>query len=174
MTIVATPGASTANSYVTIAAADAFAETDHGPDVDRWRNATAMLKEAALKRATRELDALLRTTAYAAFDPTAQAVSNLYFPRSVDYDDASSPVIHYGIQRATYAQAKYIVSESRAIAAANAHRKRQAGSESEAAPYDGPPIISDEARHYAAPWLPGGIRSVRVSSSYYPPHPGWG
>lgn len=67
MPLIATPGAANANSYVTVAEADAFAAERLNSDA--WTSATVLQKEAALITATRYIDAL--AAPYKKLYPTA-------------------------------------------------------------------------------------------------------
>lgn len=77
----ATVGGSLADSYLSLAAARALAEQDLGPAASRWLEATVpdLKREAALRRATREIDAYLRDSGVRL--STTQA---LLYPRAVD------------------------------------------------------------------------------------------
>ena len=57
MAIDATIAGASANSYLTVAAADALAASELGRDMKAWTAATTDEKEAALVRATEEVDA---------------------------------------------------------------------------------------------------------------------
>ena len=60
--VVATPGALDANSYITVAEADAIAaEIGLGPADEGWLDASEASKARALIRATTEIDAYVRT-----------------------------------------------------------------------------------------------------------------
>lgn len=130
MTLDATPGGASADSYLTVAAADTLAAADLGPEPAAWlalANATPAdlaKKEAALKRATREIDGYLR-----AFYPETTAV--LMFPREVDVDDDDEPFIPRSVVLATYQQAIHLIKNVGAIAAANTRRARNLQSASE-------------------------------------------
>lgn len=131
MAIDATPAGANADSYLTVAAADALAGADLGPEVDAWlalddqTPADLARKEAALKRATREIDAYLRS-GWARYS-TTQA---LRFPRSIDVAD-EEPFIPVDLQRATYQQAIYINKNATILAAANRRRARNVTTASE-------------------------------------------
>ena len=61
MTLDATPAGEDADSYLTLADADALAGADLGPEATTWITADVGLKEAALRRAAREIDAYVAT-----------------------------------------------------------------------------------------------------------------
>lgn len=118
MAIDATVAGATADSYLTVAAADAYAAADLGPDVDAWLAATLANKEAALKLATADIDAeygrdVIRYS-------TTQA---LVFPRSTDVV-ATVATLPAGVKRATWEQAKYRYANRKLFADARARRAR--------------------------------------------------
>jgi hypothetical protein len=105
MAIDATVGGASANSYLTVAAADLLAASELGRDMKAWVAATVDEKEAALLRATEEVDAEVGRVAYPA--TTTQA---LLFPRRDDYVQATG--IYYvpgRLQRATILQAAFLL-----------------------------------------------------------------
>lgn len=174
MSIDTTPAGVDSDSYIDVAAADALAAADLGPESDRWTAGNDDEKEAALRRATREIDGYLGT-GWPAFDAaTPQA---LLFPRSIDADDDGEPLIPRAIERACYQQAIYVLKNAAVLAAANVHRARADGSDPGQAyavdPYAGPAIISPMALHYLSgfrvapkPGKAGGLRSLRVSVGF--------
>jgi hypothetical protein len=175
MPIDVTPGGVSANSYMTIAAADVLATDDLGPEAAKWLSAGEDEKESALKRATREIDEYLRSgwTRYS-------TTQRLRFPRSVDLDADSEPIIPRGIELATYQQAIYVLKNASVLAAANTRRARnmQSASEpeisySQSEGDDGTSILSGQALHYLSGFRvaprstrAGSVRSVRVSSGF--------
>lgn len=172
MTLVATPASATANSYLTVAAADVLAGEDLGPERDAWLKADAELKDRALQRATREVDGYV-TSGWPPFDGD-QA---LLFPREVDVDAAGDAVIPRKVKLATYQQALYLLKNKDALAAMNAHRARSGDTDPDSAygvdPENGPSIISPMAMHYlsgfrTAPRVSkgGSVRSARVGSGF--------
>lgn len=178
MALDATPAGASANSYLTVAAADTLAGEDLGPEATAWlalNNATPAdlaKKEAALKRATREIDAHVRS-GWSRYS-TSQV---LRFPRSIDVV-SGSPVLPQELQRATYQQAIYLVKNASVIAAANTRRARNLQSASEPdtsysqGADDGMSILSAQALHYLSGYAiaprsqRGGVRSSRVSSGF--------
>lgn len=123
----ATVGGASANSYLTLAAANALAADDLGPEAERWRDPTVEddRLEVALKRATRELDDLLRPSSRYA---TTQW---LRFPQATDLDADGNPVIPLAIQHATYYQAAFVLSNASVLDRANSRHARDAQSVSE-------------------------------------------
>ena len=71
MAITATPGDANANSYATIAVADAYNEARMFTAI--WETATDAMKEAALRQATRLLDSSFRWTGKTASEDQALA-----------------------------------------------------------------------------------------------------
>lgn len=126
--IDATVAGATANSYLTVADADALAADDFGPEREWWLDAGGEQKELALKRATAELDDWLRS-GWTRWD-LSQA---LLFPRSIDYSGTpAAAFIPSRIGRATYYQAAFLVRNARVLAAADVRRARGLASASEA------------------------------------------
>lgn len=170
MSLDATPAGNTADSYLTVAGADALAGADYGPEVTSWGTADTDTKERALKRATREIDAYLGTGW-----PRYSATQSLLFPRSVDVV-SSLPVIPVGLTRATYQQAIYVVRNAKVLAAAGTRGARNMQSASEPntsySEGDGVLVISPLAQHYLTGFqsVPGGrhgsVGSVRMSAGY--------
>lgn len=174
MALDATPGGAAADSYLTVAGADALSVDDLGPEVDAWTAATTATKEKALKRATREIDAYLRS-GWARYSST-QA---LRFPRARDVDAAGDPFIPVDLQRATYQQAIYVNRNATVLAAANRRRARNVtnASEPDVSYTQGDPeepiaSMSAMAIHYLTGYATAPktaratVRSARVSSGF--------
>jgi hypothetical protein len=119
VTIDATVSGPAANSYLTVADADARAATDLGRDLAAWYAADEPTKEAALIRATVDLDTFKRSPAESKYAP-AQARR---FPRSTDVSGGVSflPVL---LLDATWAQAKYRLDNADAFVDARSRRAR--------------------------------------------------
>jgi len=108
--IDATLGGASANSYVTLADADAYFETT--PDSATWINKTNDQKNRALISATRWIDAL---SFYGDRCSTTQA---LKWPRedyTVDGIDLACTLIPVGIEIATYELARALANDTDAI-----------------------------------------------------------
>jgi hypothetical protein len=108
--IDATVGGPTANSYVTLAAADLYFETT--PDSSDWINKTTDAKNRSLISATRWIDAL---TFYGKRCAETQA---LKWPRTnytVDGIDLICTLIPEGIKVATYELARAFANDTSAI-----------------------------------------------------------
>lgn len=119
MAVIATVAAADANSYLDVASADAFAALELGSLPKAWLKATSEDREAALIRATAEIDEHVGATV-AVWD-TAQA---LRFPRSEDVDDVGDPVIPARVSRATFLQAAYLLANVDILDAAASRRAR--------------------------------------------------
>jgi hypothetical protein len=175
MSLDATVAGTSANSYIAVATADGFAGDDLGAEAVKWLDAGTVTatKEKALKRATRELDAYLRTGW-----PPYSTTQALLFPRAVDVV-SSSPVIPRSIQLACYQQAIYLVANADVLAAANTRRARAMSSASEPnvafteTADDGSNELSPQALQYlsgyriaARPQPVGSLRSLRVQPGF--------
>lgn len=173
MSLDATVAGANANSYIAVAAADSFAGDDLGTEATNWLAASSGDKEKALKRASRELDAYLRSS----WSPYS-ATQALLFPREVDVA-SSVAFIPRAIQLACYQQAIYLISNANVLAAANTRRARGMSSASEPnvsfteAPDDGTNELSPQALHYLAgfqtaarPTPAGTLRSLRVQPGF--------
>lgn len=103
MALDATIGGASANSYLTVAEADASAADDLGRFSEAWKLAPLDVKERALIRASREISSR--------YGPTVRysATQVLSFPRSIDYVGLVA-FLHPDLKRATYEQAIYLVS----------------------------------------------------------------
>lgn len=118
MVLDATVAGASANSYLTVAAADAFAASDLGRNRDAWTTATADDKEAALIRATQEIDDEVgRVTA-----PLTET-QVLLFPRLVDQVSGAG-FIPTRVGRAVYLQAAHLLRNSKVLDDAAAFRAR--------------------------------------------------
>lgn len=179
MTLIATPAAADANSYLAVAEADALAEVTLGAEATGWLDAEDVdTKERALITATRDVNAYLRS----GFDRHTDTQA-LRFPRSTDLDADGEPVIPTDIVHATFYQAIYLLKNHAVMAQANTRRARGLQSASE-------PNLSyseDTDRTVAERMAPqavlhlegfqtipggrnaGGLRSVRVSSGFVRP-----
>lgn len=170
-TIIATPGAADANSYLTLEEADEIATLRGlGPAATGWLDGTDADKEKALIRATSEIDAELGSVGirYAA----DQA---LLLPRYTDKVDGD-PVIISSVRLATYEQAVYLLANAEVMDNANARRARGlisfsdddgSGSVVAARPDFG--TMSPQALMYLRQLRNlgrGNLRSVPIGSSY--------
>src|SRR5262245_19919065 len=167
MAIDATVAGADANSYLTVADADALAADDYGPEREWWLDRGLEEKEQALKRATAELDMWL-----GASWTTYSAEQALLFPRLRD-TDGTTPYIPGGVQRATYYQAAFLTRNATVLAAADIRRARGAQSVSEPNMSYTQPTgdesspLSSRARGAMGVYFVGGSRtvhSVRVAT----------
>lgn len=174
MTLVATVAGDTSDSYLTVSAADARAADDMGPEADRWLAAITTItdRERALKRATREVDAYVRTG-----HPRHSATQALRFPRSIDETAAGVAYIPTTILAATYHQAAYVLANAAVIDRAGARHARSLASSSEpnlsGTEADDPSAaMSPRALHFlsgyliASPARSGTIGSLRMSGGF--------
>ena len=110
MALVATVGASTSNSYVTRAEADAYFQLGMHPNGLKWHELEDEVKDALLIRATRMIDNCPIYGAKYDTDLTSGVPDQaLKFPRAVDYDDGTT-FIPMGVKYATYEQAIWLAS----------------------------------------------------------------
>ena len=170
--VVATPGALDANSYITVAEADAIAaEIGLGPADEGWLDASEASKARALIRATTEIDAYVRTAGSPWFFG-----QRLLFPRLLDVNDLGVALIIPDIRYATYAQAAHVLRNARALDDADTRRAQGlisfssddgSGSVVAARPEFGQ--LSSRALQYLRAVRSTGrsrIRSVPITSSY--------
>lgn len=122
MPLDATLAGAAANSYLTVAEADALARDDLGTTAERWLAAAVPDREKALIRATREIDLFVADTGGARYSAT-QA---LLFPRAVDVAGTPAlPFLHRSIRAAAYSQAAYVLENAKKIDQAATRRARQ-------------------------------------------------
>ena len=109
LVIVATPGASTANSYVTLAEAETFVL--EFLNTTTWAAATNATKNAALVEATHDIDclSLIGTPDGEQYDEEASDYQPLHFPTTDDFDDTDTAYIPDDVKRATVVQAMYLI-----------------------------------------------------------------
>lgn len=175
MVLDVTPGGVSADSYLSVEDADALAARDIGPEAEKWLAAgtTTEQKEAALRRATRDLDAYLRT----GWRPFTVGQA-LLFPRAIDVA-AAGAFIPSRLQRATYEQATYVLANAPILDKAAARQARQLASASEpnvaytqSQENDPTAYLSPAALHYLEGFAHSGTRrgihSVRMASGFVP------
>lgn len=177
MALTTTPGGALSDSYLTVADADALAGADIGTEAVKWLAATAPQKEAALRRATRDLDTYLRT-GWRRYSST-QA---LLFPRVIDVRtvaDELTAFIPHNLELATYEQATYVLANAEVLDRAATRKARQLASVSEPntaytrTPDEAPAAhLSPAALHYLGGYRTvgtrRGVQSVRMGSGYVP------
>jgi hypothetical protein len=155
MVLDATVGGASANSYLTVADADALAAADMGPEADRWAEAgtTVASREIALQRATREIDDYVRPGF-----PRHSATQALRFPRAnADVDSDGDPFIPADIRHACYLQAAFILSNAAAIDRASARHARNQ------AQYSEPGTSGTEGQDSSSSWS---LRALQALSAY--------
>jgi len=111
--VVVTPGASTANSYVTTAEADAYIIAH--PDYERWDALDTIVKGRYVVMATRDIDRLplrgeKRDTGIGVSGVPNQA---LFFPRGDDVVASGTSYIPVPVKQACIEQALYLVQTGR-------------------------------------------------------------
>lgn len=174
MAFDATVAGATANSYLTVAEADAIAAARVGPFAALWRDAatTQQAKEQALQQATSEVDAYLGSSGIAHYSAT-QA---LLYPRAGDVLN-NVPFIIQAVRQATFAQAKFLNANAAVLDAAETRKAR--GIESGSEPNvtwtlgagDDKTHLCDEAEAYLTGAVGGAatVRSVVLGTGYsYP------
>jgi hypothetical protein len=117
-----TVGGSAANSYLSVAEGDGFAASDLGLFAKAWLDATTEEKEAALRRATSEIDAYVGVPDVTAYYPYVQSLS---FPRVYDVDPLTGAVyLPDRVKRSTYLQAAYLLAAAPQIDEAALRRSK--------------------------------------------------
>lgn len=120
MPLDVTPGGSAADSYLSVADSVAFAEADLGEFAAAWLAATGALQEKALRRATRDLDRYIGSSADR-FNPTTQ---RLAFPRYDHVNTAGAAIIVPRVREATYHQAIFVLANADVLDQAATRRAR--------------------------------------------------
>lgn len=171
MPLIATPGAADANSYLTLAEADAIANARGlGRAASGWLSANDADKEKALIQATVDIDAYMATTAV-----RWSTTQSLVFPRYSDVDTVThDPYIIMAIQNAAYEQAIHVLANADKMADAETRRARgllsfsdddASGSVARA----GFGLMAQRAEAYLKSIIAGGrttLKSVDIASSY--------
>jgi hypothetical protein len=119
MAVITTVAGDDANSYLSVAEADTQAASELGKLPKEWLSATTELKEAALIRASAEIDEYVGS----ALIPWAVGQA-LRFPRWDDVDVDGVPLIPKRVGRATFLQAAYMLANAEILDAADAFRAR--------------------------------------------------
>jgi hypothetical protein len=116
--IDATVAGAASDSYLTLSEAALLAGDDLGPQADGWLAAADPLREKALKRATREIDAFVNLPS--ARYSTTQA---LLFPRDIDITGTPLVAILPRVLKiATYEQAAYLLANAKHLDEAASRR----------------------------------------------------
>jgi hypothetical protein len=121
--IDATVAGASADSYLTVDEADALAIADLGRQARQWLASDLDTKEAALKRATRDVDDFVDVvpSRWSYDAATGAPLQALLFPRGGDALEGV-PFIPSTVVRATYEQAAYLILNADAIDAAASRR----------------------------------------------------
>lgn len=119
MALDATVAGASANSYLTIDAADAHNDDRNGPQAERWAAASTETKENALIEGAILIDSVVRASVPYSL---AQALA---FPRASDVDANDDPVLPPRLLLAAYEQAAYLVANAKLLDAAASRRARQ-------------------------------------------------
>jgi hypothetical protein len=119
MVLDATIAGASANAYLTVAEADVFAASDIGKFATDWLSATVDTKEAALVRATDEIDGEVGRVVY-----RATAEQALLFPRAEDRTTLGAWLLPVRLRRAVYLQAAFLVANANVLDQAASFRAR--------------------------------------------------
>ncbi|MCA1570312.1 MAG: hypothetical protein LC798_08350 [Chloroflexi bacterium] len=120
MPLDTTPGGALADSYLSIAEADALANSRMTGYPAVWLALANEEKEKALRQATVDVDVHVNST------PRYSTTQALLFPRSTDYlGEPAVPFIHARVKEATYYQAAYLAANHELLDQAAQRRARQ-------------------------------------------------
>jgi hypothetical protein len=158
LVLIATAGASTANTYCTLAEAEVFVL--EFVNITGWTGATDAAKNAALVQATHDIDCLplLGTPEGTVDDEEASDYQPLHFPTVDDFDDTDTGYIPANVKRATVLQAIYLLRSNTAkiatedlitsgITGQSIGRMSQQYSKHSAA------VVCEQARRYLSRWI---------------------
>lgn len=174
MTLDATVAGAAADSYLSVADADAMAADDLAgdPEVSKWidGSTTTAQKEQALRRATSQVNASIGS-GWLPYAAAAQTSSGLVFPRTIDVVDGLA-FIPRNVRLAVYEQAKFLLRNARSLAAARVRQAQDLQSASEpnlswsGSDASGATELSSAAQLYLASFVQSsggrGLRSVRL------------
>jgi len=120
MPLVTTPGGALADSYLSIAEADALANSRMTGYPVVWLALSVPEKEKALRQATVDVDVHVRSV------PRYSTTQALLFPRGIDFSGSPAvPYIHARVREATYFQAAYLAANRELLDDAGRRRARQ-------------------------------------------------
>ena len=120
MAVVTTVAGASSNSYLDVAGADALAASELGNNARAWASLTIEDKEAALMRATAEIDEFV-----GAGLPSYTQGQALVFPRAGDVVIGTyTPEIPVRVKRATFLQAAYLAANADLLDEAASRRAR--------------------------------------------------
>lgn len=120
MPLDTTPGGALADSYLSIAEADAFANSRMTGYPAVWLALSAVDKEKALRQAAVDVDIHVHSA------PPYSTTQALLFPRESDYiGDPAAPYVHARVKEAAYFQAAYLAANHELLDDAGRRRARQ-------------------------------------------------
>lgn len=118
MALDVTIAGASADSYISLAEADALANNRLGREAQSWLSSSITDKERALRQAAIDIDGLARSaTRY-------DGLQSLLFPRSSDLDATDLPLIPIRVKQAQFEQAAYLISNANLISDAASRRAR--------------------------------------------------
>lgn len=126
MALDTTVAGAASNSYLSVAEADGLMASELGAFAQKWRESTDEEKEAALLRATREIDRYVGVV-LSRYNEGVTGVprQRLLFPRSGDLDPVTSqPLIVDDVKWATVLQAAYLITNAETLDQAASFRAR--------------------------------------------------
>lgn len=167
VTLTATAGAHTANTYVSLADAKTILG-DYLTDItSAWDAASEDNKSRALIMATRHIDSLRLSgdKYYGEYDEGNDSFQPLHFPTIDDVNDAGALYIPAAVERATSLQAAFILRNgSNAVAssdlASTGVKSTSIGRFSQTYSITAQKTVCSEARALLAPWI---IRSIPIA-----------
>ncbi len=158
LVLVATAGAATANTYVTLAEAEVYVL--EFVTITGWTGATDAAKNAALVQATHDIDSLplLGTPEGTVDDEDASDYQPLHFPTVDDFDDEDTGYIPANVKRATVLQAIYLLRSNAAKIATEdlitaGITSQGTGRFSASYSKYGASVVCEQARRYLGRWL---------------------
>ena len=157
MALDATVGGASANSYLTVAEADALADVDLGTYAKRWLLADVGDKERALIKASTQIDALVPRLA------RWSASQRLRFPLTADVDGVGVPFLDQDVRWATFLQAAVVLANADKLDEAATRRARGMVSFSESDVSGAPSLDPAFGRYH--PEVEGIMRRFRVMTT---------
>lgn len=166
LTLTATAGSHTANTYVSLADAETIMLEYLSHITSGWTAATTANKNIALVQATRAIDNLrLSGDKYnEGYDENNALYQPLHFPTTEDVDDSGNLYIPEAVERATALQAAWILKNGDAMQAAAETANQGIRSHSSghfSATYTGAPVVTvcPECKAELSRWL---ITTIRI------------
>lgn len=130
MPLDTTVAGASADAYITVAEGDTFAGRSLSGFAAAWTAANTATKENAIRQATVDVDAHVRSTdpwTASVYQPTPPpAAQRLLFPRAIDYTGAApgTPFIEDRVKQATWEQAAYLLANQKLLDDAARRRAR--------------------------------------------------